>query len=447
MLDGDWSSDVCSSDLYPKSCRFVRKEQNVVIPAKVDIDGDSPVPNKLYYQLAYSMDLEGKALGELIMLLPAAAFELAWEGMAEIEAQAGEGASEEQSQATREPAHGDQPLPGEVEPGKGEEIKQETPVEAETAQSKSVEPVPKFNLEKHKKRVDRLLEECQGRVENEIGALIGADIKLTNLQNIFLSKEDLFYDNLPGRQICADMEVVGELQDRGYLFLGLKDAIRLGGILIMLPEAELENVVSNEDFNDDVRDAYGEVANIISGVYTAIFEEQYTKKLRFIRKEMHDIQPMKVDIEADQPIPNISYYVSAMTLLVEGTQCGRLQMVFPAAMLQLEEKMVQDEVKSSEGSKITQKKKANHEVDQGPAEITPQKNDKQSRGDGASLSPTAIAQLDKHKKRIDKLLVECQSRMTAEVSALLGTDVQFCNLENSIVGKEEFFFEDRKSVV
>ncbi len=63
----------------------------------------------------------------------------------------------------------------------------------------------------------------------------------------------------------------------------------------MLPPSELENVVKEEDFSEDSRDAFGEIANIISGAYTAVFEEQYKPKLRFIRKELHDVVPAKVD--------------------------------------------------------------------------------------------------------------------------------------------------------
>ena len=41
----------------------------------------------------------------------------------------------------------------------------------------------------------------------------------------------------------------------------------------MLPPDELDNVVNEGDFSDDSEDAYGEIANIISGVYTKVFEE------------------------------------------------------------------------------------------------------------------------------------------------------------------------------
>ena len=62
-------------------------------------------------------------------------------------------------------------------------------------------------------------------------------------------------------------------------------------------------LIKDEDFGEDCSDAFGEIANIISGVYTAVFEEQYSQKLRFIRKELKDILPAEVEPESDAPIP------------------------------------------------------------------------------------------------------------------------------------------------
>lgn len=76
-----------------------------------------------------------------------------------------------------------------------------------------------------------------------MGALLGANIILSDQENRLLSKGEFFFDQVAGRQILADLEVTGEVQGKSYLSLSVKDAIHLGGILIMLPPAELENVV------------------------------------------------------------------------------------------------------------------------------------------------------------------------------------------------------------
>ena len=135
-------------------------------------------------------------------------------------------------------------------------------------------------------------------MEEEVGALLGSEVKLQNLENRMISKETFFYEELSGKQVVAYMDVVGELENASYLFVGLKDAIHIGGTLIMLPQSELDSVVNEETFGDDTQDAYGEIANIIAGVYSAVFEEQYIKKIRFVKTGLEQIVPMKVKIEA-----------------------------------------------------------------------------------------------------------------------------------------------------
>ncbi len=216
--------------------------------------------------------------------------------------------------------------------------KREKKQHAQEPPSESVKSTaaPNFDTKKHQEKVNRLLVECQKRLENEVGALLGANIILSDQENRLLSKGEFFFDQVAGRQILADMEVTGEVQGKSYLSLSVKDAIHLGGILIMLPPAELENVVREEEFGEDARDAYGEIANIISGVYTAVFEEQYIQKLRFIRKELREVVPAKVDMASTEPFPDTTYYSSSLTMVVDGKPLGRIHILFPAELLCLD---------------------------------------------------------------------------------------------------------------
>lgn len=425
IIAGSFTKDF--EEMYPKSCRFVRKEQEVLSPAKVDVDADTPIKKQTYYQVSSSMVLDGRQMGDMVMLMPAVTF-----GLQEQEK------VEEQSVIADE---------------LDAFIKEETQGEEAASPQKTLEPATdspapeqqknptvglKFDAAKHKKKVNRLLAECQTRMEAELTALLGVEITLSDLENQFLNKEEFFLDHVVGRQVLADMEVAGEIQGKSYLSMSVKDAIHLGGVLIMLPPAELENVVKAEDFSEDSRDAYGEIANILSGVYTAVFEEQYIQKFRFIRKELRDIVPAKVDAESDEPMPDNTYYTSSLSMAVEGKPLGKMHMLFPAEMLRLDspkEEVVQGTVS---------------EANQG----TPPANDSlpiekeqsiESKAIGTSPKGGTVnaAKLDiKHKNRVDKILASCRDKMMAEVSALLGSDVKLTNLENLIISKEEFFFDE-----
>ncbi len=301
-------------EMYPENCRFVRKTQELILPVKVDIGSDEPVPDQLYYQVVTGMILNGRQLGNLVVLLPATTF----------------GLEEDEPTVVAEPAAA---------------VKPEHTVTGKVAESKNTEatvvepPVnvtPDFDVKKHRKRVDALLELCRQKIGTEMGALLGVEVELRYQECRLVSKEDYFMDEASGKQILAHMDVVGEIQGKGYLFVGLKDAIFIGGTLIMLPAGELEKAVIDEVFGDDAEDAYGEIANIVSGVYSTIFEEQYVKKIRLVKTGLEQVLPLKVDTDSDTPMPNQFYYMSSSTLNVGGKAMGKMQMLFPAAMLQLD---------------------------------------------------------------------------------------------------------------
>lgn len=398
IIAGSFTKDF--EEMYPKSFRFVRKEQEKLVPVKVDIESDEPVKNEIFYQVAFSMILDGAAMGKMVMLMPAASLGLHWE---------------DKTVSASDTAPVDQNTPEEA--GKEEETDNETDASAQTVK-------PNFNVEKHKKRIDKLLTVCQEKMSSELGALLGVDIAFSDLQNSFVSKEDFFFDHASGKQVLADMEVVGDLEDRSFFSISLKDAIYLGGLLIMLPPSELESVVSEEDFGEEAQDAYGEVANIVSGVYTSVFEEQYTKNLRFIRKELQQVVPMKVDPESDEPVPDVPYYLSSMTLNIEGKSYGKVHMLFPVDMLQLSTfGQPQDQIVEEEKPVQTTEKEN--------GETAPDSSEKK-----------ADFNIERHRKRVDKLLGLCQEKMADEVGALLGIDVQLLDQENRIVSKEDFFFEE-----
>lgn len=410
IIAGAFTKDFEES--YPKACRFIRKEQNVLVPSKVETESPDPVENQIYYVVSYQMELAGKELGNLMMLMPAETFEIELEGviggndadLAEEADVAGESSAEEVgSDSTAE--------------------------SAEDAQVSS-----NFNVKKNKERVDQLLEECQQGLQDEIGGLLGVDVDLFELENRFTTKEEFFNEHVKGRQVIADMEVVGDLQGKSYFVSTLKDAIHLGGVLIMLPPNELENVVAEGEFGEDAEDAYGEIANIASGVYTRIFEERYTKKLRFIKKDINEVTAEKVDLQSDQPIEDQQYYLSTMSLTVEGKALDKIHMLIPLDLVQLQtfhdaedETTADIEPPSAES----------------PKEKTPkeQATDTQTVPKRQAVDPQAKKEAEKHRTRVDKLFGSCLEKMSEEVGSLLGVDFHLEDAGAMPITKEEFFGE------
>lgn len=330
-------------EMYPDNCRFVRKTQEVIIPAKVTIDSDEPVPDQLYYQVLASMTLNNRQLGNLVVLLPSATFGLETDEPAvETAPEVAPPKTVSTLTAKRVETEEEDLKPASTINAKiGKTGEEESVVVPEPPAKQSA--VPDFDVKKHKKRVDALLEACSQKMGEEMGALLGVEVTLSGMECRLVAKENYFMDEAAGKQVLAYMDVMGELEGKSYLFVGLKDAIYIGGTLIMLPPAELEAVVLDEEFGEDTEDAYGEIANIMSGVYSTLFEEQYVKKIRFVKTGIEKILPLKVDIDSDEPCPNQLYYLSSSSLTIGGKAMGKVQTLFPAALLQLEGLLQQEE--------------------------------------------------------------------------------------------------------
>lgn len=417
-------------EMYPKACRFIRKDQEILVPAKVVIDSDNPVVNQTCYMMSCSMLLDGRQMGNLVILFPAQTFGL-----------------EQEASPAAEPVHGTGAVENVPIAQNDEKIAEEDVVTGKESGGAAPEPKKektaqktKVDIEKQKKKVEQLLAECKKRLAGEVSALLSVDVVLEGLENQLVSKEEFFSEQAVGKQILTDMDVVGETSDICYFCMGIKDAIHLGGILIMLPPTELVNVINDEDFSEDGRDAYGEVANIVSGVYTAVFEEQFSEKLRFIKKALREVVPRKIVVDSDEPIPNQTYYRHSMQLIVAGKQLGNVHMLFPAQLLQLDCQPVEEIAPVVNEQAVPAAPVASPpapKVEEGPV---PQSSDSAKKSIKVPLQ--AKDKAEKHKKLVDKLLSSCLNTMATEVSALLGADVRLSNQNNKVVNKEEFFFEE-----
>ncbi len=305
---------------YNQKLRFIRKDMRDIAPAKVDTQSEQPIPDQSYYTSSMSIEVDGKVFGKMQMLFPAEMLRL-------------DAPKEEVKQGTA--ADIDRGTPTASDNLVAEKERSTDSAEAKKSEKSRSAETPQPDVTKHKKRIDKILALCRDKMENEVSALLGTSVKLSNLENLIVSKEEFFFEQVSGKQVLANLDVVGELEGKSYLSVGIRDAIRIGGTLIMLPSAELDSVAAEENFGEDTQDAYGEIANIIAGVYTSVFEDQYTKRIRFVKTDLQQVAPMKVDIGADQPIPDQAYYLSRMDLIMGDVDLGKVSMLFPADLLQI----------------------------------------------------------------------------------------------------------------
>ena len=210
---------------------------------------------------------------------------------------------------------------------------------------------------KAKQKIDKILELVIKKIQEEVTSLIGAELTLSESDNTLISKED-FFDQPTGKVVALKLDITGEIEGTGCMLVRVKDAIRLGGTLIMLPLNELEQAIAAEDYNEETKDSFGEIANIISGSYTKVFEESYPKSCRFIRKEQEVIIPAKVEIDSAEPVPNQLLYQVKSLMKLDDTEMGELTVLLPASTFGLEEEQEQVDKGKSDSQKHQKVQKA-----------------------------------------------------------------------------------------
>ena len=352
------AATVTFEEQYPKSVRLIRTEQELVIPVKVEIESDKPIADVPYYVMSVPMALDGHALGNLHLVLPAVPFGLA-DDAPKAQPTAPEATETKTAPTPDSAAAKKAEVDGVVErPEDHGRVEEEVgvlerPVEegADATSETIAAAAPKRDVGKQQKVIDSLLRNSMAKMSDEVSALLGGVLKVTPLKNFAVIKEG-FLDQAGGKQIMTRLELRGERQGEACLFVEVKSAVYLGGSLIMLPESELEETVRGEAFSDDARDAYGEVTNIIAGVFTSVFDEQYRTKIGFVKTTMEPVTPVKIDPDSDEVFANKAYYLALGQMEYNGRDLGRLQLLIPAEVVELEELLnAEEESAAAEASK------------------------------------------------------------------------------------------------
>lgn len=183
--------------------------------------------------------------------------------------------------------------------------------------------------------IDRLLENLGERIGTGLSDLLGCSITTTPVRWQLTTKEEFFL-HCRKKQVMTDMALSGSKEGPLYIFCHLKDAILLGGTLIMLPPGELEKKVAKEELAEDEADAYNEIGNIISGELNAAFEEGFPENLHFRKLGQQVVVPGKVVPDSAEPIPAGDYFQLSYVLGMDGQELQSLDLLFPPACFGVE---------------------------------------------------------------------------------------------------------------
>ncbi|MEE4254705.1 MAG: hypothetical protein V2I50_11755, partial [Desulfuromusa sp.] len=318
-------------DKYAKTLRFIKKTVEELVPTKIDpISIDQPFPAGNYHVTRCNMKMGDRDLGPLELVVPAAIFELE-DTVEKTEAPTVEKPSEESS--------------GEKTTSEPEPVSTNSPSEPTEKPAPPVEKKRPFA--DAKKIVDVVFNAIIGQTGEEIGALLGQSLKCDDIQLIMTSKANFFSSHCIEKSVMTNMKVTGDREGLGFMIVQVPDAIALGGTLIMLPEDQIAEQKKTGQFDGDVEDAYGEVANILSGSLTQVFLERYPKKLHFVKTDAEIIVPTKIDPSSEQPFSESDYYLASFSIEMEGHELNRILLLFPAEIFDLEQQSEAEKAQES----------------------------------------------------------------------------------------------------
>lgn len=180
--------------------------------------------------------------------------------------------------------------------------------------------------------VDNILQTCVKKIELEVGAMLGQTVSCSRHIGSFISKAE-YLARMEEQAVLTRMAVSGDQQDEAYTVVDLKTAIIFGGTLIMLPDDELKSRAKDKVFDEEVADAFGEISNIMAGVYTAVFLERLTQKLHCKKTEVSSFAPWEATDTS--PFPERAYYLSTTSIKLEDRDMGKIETLFPVEILEL----------------------------------------------------------------------------------------------------------------
>nr|WP_320050064.1 hypothetical protein [uncultured Desulfuromonas sp.] len=302
-------------DMYPENLHFKRTTVSDFVPTQLDPQSDQPFPPGEYFHSSCAMALEDYEMHRLEVLVPAQLLGL------------GSQPVKEEPPPTPEP---ETEISQDNETAAGALPEEEQPEQID----EPIEPPAKAEKYVDCPTADRTLKASLTQCAEEVGGMLGLELELENLTTRYVSKEEYF--SRPGKKaISAEMLITGDSEGTGHFITELRDAIYFGGTMIMLPADEIENHIKSGELGEDLEDAFGEVANIISGGLVQNFDELYPRKFHLKKGALHLFTPTKVKVEDPEPFPDDEYYQVTGTLSCEERDLGEISFLCPVSVLHI----------------------------------------------------------------------------------------------------------------
>ena len=274
----------------------------------------------------------------------------------------------------------------------------------------------------HRERLEQTLSLCRDRIQEEVAALIGKPFHLGAPVFRLIDGHALGSEEVGSGRVFAPVRLDGEVEGMGLLLLRLRDALRIGGLLVMLPEVELRQAVEAEAWTEETADTFAEVAGIVCGALSAVFKEQYPRQVRFLAAGQQAVPAGEPVAAASLPAGEV--LVLSLPMEAEGCDFGAFTLALPAAPFGL----------VAAGAATTPA-----EALDGDAEFARPDGDADTiRADGAAW-PAAVDAPERpdNQRLARRVMADCLARTADAVGNLLGGSLRITPERQLVLDRQE----------
>ncbi len=274
----------------------------------------------------------------------------------------------------------------------------------------------------HRERLEQTLSLCRDRIQEEVAALIGKPFHLGAPVFRLIDGHALGSEEVGSGRVFAPVRLDGEVEGMGLLLLRLRDALRIGGLLVMLPEVELRQAVEAEAWSEEMADTFAEVAGIVCGALSAVFKEQYPRQVRFLAAGQQAVPAGEPVAAASLPAGEV--LVLSLPMEAEGCDFGAFTLALPAAPFGL----------VAAGAATTPA-----EAVDGDAEFARPDGDADTiRADGAAW-PAAVDAPERpdNQRLARRVMADCLARTADAVGNLLGGSLRITPERQLVLDRQE----------
>ena len=274
----------------------------------------------------------------------------------------------------------------------------------------------------HRERLEQTLLACRDRIQEEVAALIGKPFRLGSPVFRLADAGTLTIEPAAAGRLFVPVRLDGEVAGMGLMLVRLGDAIRIGGLLVMLPEVELQGVVRAEAWSEEMADTFAEVAGIVCGALSAVFKEQFPRQVRFLAAGQQAVPAGEPVAAASLPAGEV--LVLSLPMEAEGCDFGAFTLALPAAPFGL----------VAAGAATT-----SAEAVAGEAEFARPDDDADTiRADGAAW-PAAVDAPERpdNQRLARRVMADCLARTADAVGNLLGGSLRITPERQLVLDRQE----------